>query len=150
MSDAISPCFSRPLRASFGFYFSCPPRRCGWPSDPSTRLSRRCSGSFLIHSWLFRARRCGWLSSPRGFITSAVARSFRLLIFLFCSGRSLYPSPPLWTVSHDETIDRRLRCGRCHDGSGPPLRKIPSSRPPIYFPPMPEVCFEPCSPLRVV
>ena len=84
--------FSRPLRASFGFYFPCPPRRCGWPSDPSTRLSRRCSEGFLIHSWLCRARRCGWLSSPRGFITTAVAGNLRLLVF-FSIADVLYIRP---------------------------------------------------------
>ena len=87
--------------------------------------------AFSIRSWLCRARRCGWLSGPRGFITTAVAGNLRLLMFFSVADDFLYPSPPLWTVSHDETIDRRLRCGRCHDGSGPPLRRFPSSKLPI-------------------
>ena len=81
-----------PLQASFGFYLSCPPRCCGWHSNPPNRLARRHSGGFSIRSWLCRVRRCGWLSSPRGFITTAVAGNLRLLVF-FSVADDLYIRP---------------------------------------------------------
>ena len=141
-----------------GRFSPCFSDRCGRLSVSISLARPAVAGGLQILLPVYRAAVAEAFRFIVGCVEPAVAGGSQVrrcgesptLDFLFRSGRFLYPPPPSWTVSYGETIDRRLRCGRYLDGSVPPLRKTPSSRPPIYFPPTPEVCFEPYSPLRVI